>query len=391
MPRPFAQLLASFEAEGQSHRAAAIAALVGLVVAWSGWAALDQVDVLVSSDRARIEAEGAAHPVEAQVSGRVARHAVGLGQRVRRGEVLVELDATLQALELQRERTLCQNLQEELAALDQALSAEQQALRVDRRALSAATTAAAARARAAEASSSVAEEERRMAAGLRQEGLASRSELLGVQGKAEAQRGQAQALRAELHQVREDRQARLSDRSTTLVRLERERVEMQGQQRVCQATLARLAHDIELRSARAPVDGFVRDVTPAPDGTQVAPGHRFALVIPQTTIRIVADFDAPQAVGRLRSGQPARLRLEAYPWTQHGVVEVRVSSVATEPRGGRVRVEFDITRVPDSVHLEHGLHGAIEVVTEHTSPARLLLRLAGQMLVPATAPGATGP
>jgi membrane fusion protein (multidrug efflux system) len=217
---------------------------------------------------------------------------------------------------------------------------------------------------------------------LRQEGLASKSDLLGAQAKAEAQQGQAQALRAEQRQVSTDRQVRLGDRGATLARLERERVEGLGRGRACEVALARLEQEVELRAVRAPVDGVIREFTPTPEGSQVASGHRFALVVPGAEPRIIAEFEASQAVGRLRPGQPARLRLQAFPWTRHGVVEARVRSAATEPRGGLVRVELTPLRVPPSIHLEHGLHGTLEVITELATPLDLLLRMAGQAIIP---------
>ena len=93
-------------------------------------------------------------------------------------------------------------------------------------------------------------------------------------------------------------------------------------------------------------------------------------------VRIVARF-APDTVGRLRAGQEAHLRLDAFPWMQHGTVAARVRTVATEPDGGAIRVELEIGDGAPGLPLEHGQTGTVEVDVERASPAELVLRAAG--------------
>jgi Cation efflux system protein CusB domain 1 len=95
----------------------------------------------------------------------------------------------------------------------------------------------------------------------------------------------------------------------------------------------------------------------------------------------MADFLPSAAIGRIQTGQPARLRLEAFPWTQYGAVSATVASVASEVRGGQVRVELAVR--PDAVPLiplQHGLPGTVEVEVDHVSPVTLVLRTAGLLL-----------
>ena len=63
------------------------------------------------------------------------------------------------------------------------------------------------------------------------------------------------------------------------------------------------------------------------------------------------------ALGR-RAGQPARLRLDSFPWTQYGSLATTVSRVASEVRDGRVRVELTVASEPPArLPLQHGLRG----------------------------------
>ena len=109
-------------------------------------------------------------------------------------------------------------------------------------------------------------------------------------------------------------------------------------------------------------------------------GERLASIVPQGQVRAVAEFNA-QALGRLRSGQRARLRLEGFPWTQYGYVDSTITSVASETRDQRVRVELSVRVAPGSpIPLQHGMPGVAEVEVERVAPLALLLRALGHSL-----------
>jgi membrane fusion protein (multidrug efflux system) len=75
------------------------------------------------------------------------------------------------------------------------------------------------------------------------------------------------------------------------------------------------------------------------------------------------------------------MRLDGFPWTQYGTIAATVTSVASEVRDGRVRVELTVHPNPASpIPFQHGLPGSVEVEVEHVSPATLLLRVAGKLL-----------
>ena len=115
-------------------------------------------------------------------------------------------------------------------------------------------------------------------------------------------------------------------------------------------------------------------------GAMVQAGERLGAIVPVGVPRVVAQFPVA-AVGRLQPGQPARLRLDGFPWTQYGTLRATLTDVGTEATDGRVRVELALAVEQDArVPVEHGLTGAVEVEVERVSPAALLLRAAGQLL-----------
>jgi len=69
----------------------------------------------------------AAHPVESQYSGRVVTSALALDREVEAGEVLIELDADMQKLQLTEERTKLGALGPQIQSLEDQIAAEQRA------------------------------------------------------------------------------------------------------------------------------------------------------------------------------------------------------------------------------------------------------------------------
>lgn len=110
-------------------------------------------------------------------------------------------------------------------------------------------------------------------------------------------------------------------------------------------------------------------------------------VLPVATLRIVAAFSPAVALGRVRVGQAARLRLEGFPWAQYGSVPATVTNVADAARDGSIRVELALLPdMPTSVPLQHGLSGTVEVAVEQVSPVALLLRSVGKRFGITTSP-----
>jgi hypothetical protein len=94
----------------------------------------------------------------------------------------------------------------------------------------------------------------------------------------------------------------------------------------------------------------------------------------------VAQFPVP-AMGRLRAGQRAVMRMEGFPWMQYGTLTAHVRRVASEVRDGTVRVELELEEErPAGIPMSHGLPGSVEVEVERATPAELVLRNAGQIL-----------
>lgn len=382
MPTPFPRTNRSLEAERRGRSLLALAAAAALLAAWLAWFGLARISLYEVSPAARLEVGERVHPLVSEVAGRItAEHRLALGATVERGEILVELDAEAEELALAEERSRLAALVDRIAALREELAAEERALEEVSRGIPAVLAEARAKRREAEAAARLAEQEHARAERLHAQGIASTAQLDRARAEADQRRASAQSLALAVERLEREQQGREAIRAAEVEERRGELGRLEGAQRTLQAAERRLAHEIERRRLRAPVAGRVAEVTERRVGAVVEAGERLGSIVPEGAIRAVAEFPPQAALGRIRPGLVARVRLEGFPWAQYGSLGARVSGVASEGHDGSVRVELALDPDPASpIPLEHGLPGSVEVEVERITPAALVLRLAGRLL-----------
>jgi membrane fusion protein (multidrug efflux system) len=388
MTTTFSRTLRSLEADRPRRRVAALL-LVVLPIAWSAWFLGGRVTIYEVTGQARLEVQSAAHPVAAAVGGRVVETNLAVGRAVRAGDPLVRLDDEAQRLVIGEARARRDGLVARREALQREIQAEQEGLPAQREARVAALEEARSLAAEAEARARLAQRQADRTAALRARGAASEDESQRDRAEAEAARAAARALDQAATRRERDRAVEEIDRKARLAGLERQAAELQGDVAAEEAALRRLDYDLDQRTVRAPVSGRVGEMAAEVRvGSVVGPAQRLGAIVPPGRPRAVALFPAA-AVGRVRPGQPVRLRLDGFAWTQYGTIPAVVAEVADEASAGRIRVELDLepARAP-RVPLRHGLPGSAEVAIERVSPAVLVLRAAGQLMSPRRASAA---
>src|SRR5262245_15810190 len=96
MASPFSRTIRSLKAESSRLSTAALIAAAALLGGWLLWFVMARVAIYETSETARLEVDGAAHPIEAAVAGRVVKTNLAIGREVRAGEALVELESDAQ-------------------------------------------------------------------------------------------------------------------------------------------------------------------------------------------------------------------------------------------------------------------------------------------------------
>jgi len=302
-----------------------------------------------------------------------------IGREVKQGEILVELDSASERLQIAEERSRQAALGAQIEALREQIAAEDRAKEQERTAAQSGREQNQADAREAETALAHAESAERRFPQLSSEGLASAREYQQARSEARRLRAVADSRGIAVERGGQDQLTRASDRAARIQGLQSQIATLEAEIPTIDAAIERLQHEIGRRSVRAPVDGRLGEAAVIRPGAVLKEGDRLGAIVPSGRLRAVAEFPAEDAMGRIRPGQPARLRLDGFPWIEYGTVTARVARVAGEVRDGAVRVEFSLNPASGSrIPLQHGLPGSVEVEVERSTPLALVLRHAGR-------------
>ena len=389
MATSFSRTMRSLDDRGPRPARLLVVLVIGALWAW--WMFRGEVSVYATSTTARLEVTGLPRRVAAQEGGRIVALHLDLGRTAREGDVLVELDGTLEERQRDEARARLASLEPKLAALRDQL-ATARAVRASRWDLNAATIE---RARAElGAAETIAEREQKL------HGIAERlsdAQLLSGTDKVKAEgdladskqrvtTAAAELARLESSQKYEDRveAAHIAELMAKLAELESERSTAVTQVETASAQLER-------RRVRAPATGKLGTISALQIGDVVKPGDVLAVVVPSDDIHVVAELPPSAVVGRVLPGQRAHVRLSGFSWTQYGMLDARVASVANEPHDGSMRVELVLDRAfTDRVPIQHGLPGAVDIEVERVSPWTLVVRSLGATASPPAPPASSG-
>jgi membrane fusion protein (multidrug efflux system) len=360
-----------------SGRLGLIVGATALVV-WVLWMTFARIKIYAVTEHARVEA--IAFRVEAEVAGRVVQTQLKLGAQVEAGTVLVDLDSEPLILALAEKQALQRSLEAQVEALERQLNAAAALLAGRQRLASRRSREAKSQARGAQISARHAETEAARSALLYGERIETEADLSRTRADGLTRRVAAEVAARSVERIDAEGDMAETEIQLDVALLERQRAELQGQIAVTIAGVGTIVHQIEQRRVRAPANGRLGEVAMLQIGAVMAAGDEVATVVPPGDLRIAAQFAPATAIGRIRAGQPARLRLDGFPWTQYQSISATVVRVADEAREGYVRVELsvELDALP-GMRLQHGLPGSVEVEVETLSPAEVVLRAAGAL------------
>jgi multidrug resistance efflux pump len=385
MPSEFRQTSIALRSDhARGLRTLLVLAAAGIAVVLSAlWAVAARVPVYLVSDVARLQVRDEVHPVDTLVSGRVVTVNLPVGGAVRKGDVLLTLDATDTDLKLDEARATERGFGAQIAALDAEIAAREQALAVTESVGRASLSEAKAMLRETRAGAGFASRERARARLMIQAGVVAAAEADRANSAMLQARAQQSARDHRLSVLTNQTSREVADRRAQNESLRRSLAELQAQRDAAGVQVKRLEVESSRHTIRAPIDGVLGQVRAPQVGSVVALGQTVAVVTPQTAVELVADFAAANAVGRVRPGQRARMRVTAFPWTQYGMLRATVVAVSSEVLDGRIRIKLGLDdQAGAAIPHRHGLVGDVEIEVDEVSPAILITRAAGQLFQP---------
>jgi len=379
----FSRTLRSLQADGYQGVVYALAVSGILVAAWLAWMFLARVSVYEVSDAARLEVLQSAHILEAPLSGEVVASHLKVAARVAAGDVLVELDASTQHFHLREQRARLDELIAQRDRINEERIATQKMQKEAQEASDVGLSEQQAHQASAEVVATLAGEELTHVQSLRAAGNATEIEVRRADADARQRAYTAQAAALAVKRIQREREMAVHQHKVRIEELAGQFHRLEGDIVATQNAIERLTHEVKQRKFCAPIDGTLGEVAALRPGSYLREGQRFGAIVPAGKVMLTADFPAATALGRIRLGQAARLRLTGFPWSQYGSVAATVVGVGSEVRDGRIQVEFDIDAdTTTSVPLQHGLPGTVEVQIERVTPASLVLRWAGRRATP---------
>jgi hemolysin D len=323
------------------------------------WAALSKVDE-TGSARGRLEPQGKTIQIDAPVSGKVVALRVREGQTVKAGQVLLELESEVVQAELQQAQAKLEGSLNRLAQLELMKNELEIAIRSQRLQSQAQQTAQLAQ---------IDQVEQRLNAGRRAYNLAmdrlkrdqievQRYERLLAEGVVPATKvAEVKRMMDESRQALNQAQAEMQQAESgiteqksnydsilrtgelTVLESERRIKELQAQIIDIQAQVSQMRKEIEAlqfqrqqRVVRSPTDGTIFNLPLDSAGTVLQLGQAIAQISPADANLIFRAHMPSSESGFLKTGLPVKLKFDAYPFQDYGVVSGRLSRISPDSK-----------------------------------------------------------
>jgi multidrug resistance efflux pump len=375
----FSRTLRALNDEAPRRRRGVVIALV-LLSGWIAWAVAGRVAVVAVSKRARFESHSAVRQIAVPLSGRITSINIALGRAVKRGEVLLELDAADASIRRDKAASEIGNLKRRLEAINAQIAATQTRA-------AAQTNAAAAQLRQARESrieaAHLADIESNRAARLErlaQQGLVPATDAADARSRADAARAKERGLGAAEEEAERDRSEAISGAEAQLRALDSDRIELQTALAAQQSALQQANVDIERLRVRAPADGRIGSSAELRAGTWVEEGTVAASIVPAESREVAAWF-ALDDMPLLRTGQHSSVWLEALGREGRRRFDATVTGIERDPSGSEFRVTLRLEKRPPS-NVDQGFPATVTVDVQRLSPFDALLRAAGMLPSP---------
>jgi len=220
--------------------------------------------------------------------------------------------------------------------------------------------------------------------------VVDRARLTALESRKKALQGYIQQYKAQLDSVNGQLQAldkANSKASAKRDRLLQQRVGLQNQIRYDEETLQAVNAEIDKQVVHAPVDGTILKLEVHNPGQTVRLGDTIAQIVPKNAPLLIKARVAAQDISQVALGQPAQMRVSAYPYPDYGVLEGTVQTIAPDVTlvqdGSNSFPFYEVTIRPNQPYLvrnnkqfaiQPGMDGRADIISRQETLMQFLLR-----------------
>ncbi|HEY9830464.1 MAG TPA: HlyD family efflux transporter periplasmic adaptor subunit, partial [Stenomitos sp.] len=337
--------------------------LLYLLVVFAGvilpWSMLSKVDE-TGKARGRLEPKGQTIDLDAPVGGTVAAIQAKEGQSVKAGQILLELDTELSRAELQQAQAKLEGQLDRLPQLEMIKNQLEMTTRTQRLQTQNQASGQLAQINAVrqqiDFNQTAANLAQKLLAKdiktvqryqmLRQEGAVSgvqvdEAERRMIENQQRLQKAQTDTKQAqdELKKQQSIYNSTLQQGELTVLDSKRQIKQLQAQIEGLKAEITQTQNQIkslqiqlQQRLIRASVDGMILQMPVQNAGTVLRPGETIAQIAPKGAPLVLRSQMSTRESGFLRLGMPVKIKFDAYPFQDYGIVEGRLISISPDSK-----------------------------------------------------------
>jgi HlyD family secretion protein len=353
------------------------------------WAALSQVEE-VGTAQGKLEPKGKTIRLDAPVAGTVSAIRAQEGQAIQQGQPLMELQSDIVNADLQQAQAKLDGLLNRKtqliaikAQLKSSLAAAQQQIRAQAVSQQATIDKARKQQTSLQDALSLAQEllikdKSKVASlsNLSKQGAIPRSQVedaerIMIQNNQQLQRtrtdiqqaqAEVQKQQSEYQQILNEGELSLMDKAKQTEEIESQVIDTQAEADQTQNLIKSLQYQRQQRILYAPASGTLFQLLVQHPGAVVQPGQAIAQIAPKTARLVLRARMDNRQTGFIKVGLPVKLKLDAYPFQDYGILPGRVSWIA--PTSSQPDRSTSSSPSPSTDRISNGLNNSFEIEVE---------------------------
>lgn len=351
------------------------------MVAWAIWFLTKEITTYSVSDQARLEQEQNTVHLSTQRIGRVVAIQASLGDSLKRGDLLIQLDTTAFDLNLDGDSRISQSFMAQLDAIEREQHLLEKKFGEDDKALRDQLKLLRQQYQLQVSSQRIQADVADRYERLLQKQQSSELDYLAAKRTYQQMAVATLAAEAEIHAAEDRRDQIANESQLALSELTQRRADIQGKLAEVDTRIQQSSLAVDEQQLRAPITGKLASLADIREGEVLVAGQQVATIQAKGSISVQAFFPPALALGHIRIGQSARVKLDGFSWARYGQLDARVERVASAVQRDRILVELSLQgEVPPHLPLLHDLPARVEIATGTKTPYQLLLQRVGDML-----------